>query len=57
MRGASKQAEISMDTVLKSSKQSADYIDRIARQIRDTSDAISKITDAVNLILGITKQT
>ena len=57
MREANKKAELSMDTVLKSSKQSADYIDRIAKQIRETNDAISKITDAVNLILGITKQT
>lgn len=57
MREANKKAELSMDTVLKSSKQSADYIDLIAKQIRETNDAISKITDAVNLILGITKQT
>lgn len=57
MREANKKAEKSMDAVLQSSEQSAENIDRIAKQIQETNDAISKITDAVNLILGITKQT
>lgn len=57
MRGANENATISMETVLDSSNKSVEAVDNISEQIKNTNDAITKITNAVELILDITSQT
>lgn len=57
MGKANSTATKSMETVLDSSNQSAEIIERITNQIEETNQAILSINEAVNLIMDITGQT
>ena len=57
MGQANSAATKSMETVLDSSNQSAEIIERITNQIEETNQAILSINEAVNLIMDITGQT
>lgn len=57
MQTANAKAVDSMATVLDNSNQSSEIVDKIVTQVQSTNDAITKINDAVGLIMGITSQT
>lgn len=57
MQTANAKAVDSMATVLDNSNQSSAIVDKIVTQVQSTNDAITKINDAVGLIMGITSQT
>lgn len=57
IRQASDEAENSINGVLKSSSESVGAVERIASQIRLTNQAISKITETVEMISSISNET
>lgn len=57
MQAANVKTVESMSTVLSNSNQSSAIVNKIAKQVQNTNDAVLKINDAVDLIMGITSQT
>lgn len=57
IRNANNEARKYMETVLKSSDESVTAVKDMSEQIDSTNNAIAKINDAVEIILGISDQT
>ena len=57
MDDAGKEASVSMDSVLESSKMSTNIIADVITQVKETNAAITSINEAVDLISSITEQT
>ena len=57
MEKANSEAAKFINSMEKSSNQSTQYIENIATQIRTTNDAISRISEAIEMIRGIADQT
>lgn len=57
IRTASKVAQESISSVMESSTHSVDVIEKIVAQISLTNTAISKVTEAVDMIINISTQT
>lgn len=57
MHDANKATVESMHQVLQNSNLSSELVNKISQQVQNTNNAILKINDAVDLIMGITSQT